>query len=157
MKGEMTKGIGTSRMKDTLIENPQVAAVFNNYPEKMRERLLFLRQLILETAAITEGVGQLEETLKWGEPSYLTPKTKSGSTIRIDWKKSNEGQYAIYFKCTTNLVETFREKYPTEFRYGGNRSIIFNENDEIPVKELSDCIALALTYHLRKKLRKRKK
>jgi hypothetical protein len=166
MKGEMTKGIGTSRMKDTLIENPQVAAVFNNYPEKMREKLMFLRQLILETAAITEGVGQLEETLKWGqleetlkwgEPSYLTPITKSGSTVRIDWKKSNEGQYAIYFKCTTNLVETFREKYPTEFRYGGNRSIIFNENDEIPVKELSDCIALALTYHLRKKLRKRKK
>ena len=94
MKGKMTKGIGTSRMKDTLIENPQVAAVFNNYPEKMRERLLFLRQLILETAAITEGVGQLEETLKWGEPSYLTPTTKSGSTVRIAWKPSQERQTA---------------------------------------------------------------
>jgi hypothetical protein len=144
-------------MKEKPIENPQVAAVFNNYPENMRKKLMFLRQLIFETAAATEGVGELEETLKWGEPSYLTPKTKSGSTVRIDWKPSNEGQYAMYFKCTTNLVETFREKYPTEFTYGGNRSIIFNEDDEIPVKELSDCIALALTYHLRKKSRKRKK
>jgi hypothetical protein len=142
-------------MKDRPIANPQVAAVFNNYPEKMREKLMFLRQLIFETAAATEGVGELEETLKWGEPSYLTPNTKSGSTVRIDWKQSNEDQYAMYFKCTTNLVETFRDKYPTEFRYGGNRSIIFNEDDEIRVKELSDCIALALTYHLRKKSRKR--
>jgi hypothetical protein len=144
-------------MKDRQIENPQVAAVFNNYPENIRKKLMFLRQLIFDTAAATEGVGELEETLKWGEPSYLTPKTKSGSTVRIDWKKSNEGQYAMYFKCTTNLVETFKEKYPTEFKYGGNRSIIFNEDDEISVKELSDCIALALTYHLRKKSRKRKK
>jgi hypothetical protein len=144
-------------MKDRPITNPQVAAVFNSYPEKMREKLMFLRQLIFETAAATEGVGELEETLKWGEPSYLTPKTKSGSTVRIDWKESNEEQYAMYFKCTTNLVETFREKYPTEFRYGGNRSIIFNEDDEISAKELSDCIALALTYHLRKKKKSRKR
>ena len=145
------------RMNKMQIENPEVSAVFNNYPEKMREKLMFLRQLIFETAAATEGVGELDETLKWGEPSYLTPKTKSGSTVRIDWKKINEGQYAMYFKCTTNLVETFREKYPTEFKFGGNRSIIFNEEDEIPVKELSDCIALALTYHLNKKSKKRQK
>ena len=157
MKREVDERIGASKMKDRQIESPQVAAVFNNYPENMRKKLMFLRQLIFDTAAATEGVGELEETLKWGEPSYLTPKTKSGSTVRIDWKKSNESQYAMYFKCTTNLVETFREKYPTEFRYGGNRSILFNEDDEIPVKELRDCIALALTYHLRKKSRKRKK
>ena len=133
------------------IKNPEVAAVFKSYPKNMREKLTFLRKLIFETAAATEGVGELEETLKWGEPSYLTPKTKSGSTIRIDRIKSQEEQYAMYFKCTTNLVETFREKYPNQFKYGGNRSIIFNEDDEIPVKELSDCISLALTYHLNKK------
>jgi hypothetical protein len=144
-------------MKNRPIKNPQVADVFNNYSENMREKLMFLRQLIFETAAGTEGVGELEETLKWGEPSYLTPTTKSGSTVRIDWKPANEGQYAMYFKCTTNLVETFREKYPAEFKYGGNRSIIFNEEDEVPVEELKDCIAMALTYHLRKKSKKRKK
>ena len=113
---------------------------------------MFLRQLILETASVTEGVGELEETLKWGEPSYLTPKTKSGSTIRIDWKKTQEEQYAMYFKCTANLVIAFKERYPTEFKYGGNRSIIFKIDDEIPEKELKSCISLALTYHLNKKL-----
>ncbi len=134
------------------IKNPEVAAVIKAYPQNIRTKLMFLRQLILETAAATEGVGEIEETLKWGEPSYLTPKTKSGSTIRIDWKKSQKEQYAIYFKCTANLVPTFRERYPKKFQFGGNRSINFNIDDEIPVRELKSCIALALTYHLNKKL-----
>ena len=135
-----------------MIKNPEVAAVFKAYPQNIRTKLMFLRQLILETATSTEGVGEIEETLKWGEPSYLTPKTKSGSTIRIDWKKSQKEHYAMYFKCTANLVAAFRERYPKEFKFGGNRSIVFNIDDEIPVGELKSCIALALTYHLNKNL-----
>ena len=135
------------------IKNPEVAAVFKSYPQNIRTKLMFLRQIILETAASTEGVGELEETLKWGEPSYLTPITKSGSTIRINWKKSHEEQYAMCFKCTANLVVAFKERYPKKFRFGGNRSIIFNIDDEIPVRELKNCIALALTYHFNKKLK----
>ena len=134
------------------IKNPEVAAVFKSYPQKIRAKLMVLRQLILETAAAIEEVGAIEETLKWGEPSYLTPKTKSGSTIRIDWKKSQEEQYAMYFKCTANLVPAFRERYTKKFRYEGNRSIVFNIDEEIPIKELKSCIGLALTYHHNKKL-----
>ena len=134
------------------IKNTEVAAFFKSYPQKIRAKLMFLRQLILETAAAIEGVGEIEETLKWGEPSYLTPKTKSGSTIRIDWKKSQEEQYAMYFKCTANLVPAFRERYTRKFRFEGNRSIVFNIDEEIPIKELKSCIALALTYHRNKKL-----
>jgi hypothetical protein len=134
------------------IKNPEVAAVFKSYPQKIRAKLMFLRQLILDTAAAIEEVGEIEETLKWGEPSYLTPKIKSGSTIRIDWKKSQEEQYAMYFKCTANLVPAFRERYTRKFRFEGNRSIVFNIDEEIPIKELKSCIALALTYHRNKKL-----
>ncbi len=132
--------------------NPDVAAVFNSYPPTIQEKLLFLRQVILETASATEGVGEIEETLKWGEPSYLTPSTKSGSTIRLAWKPSQEAYYAMYFKCTANLVTAFKERYPTELTYGGTRSIIFHEDEDVPVKELTQCIVLALTYHLNKKL-----
>lgn len=134
------------------IKNPEVAAVFQSYPRKIRVKLMFLRQLILETAASLKNVGEIEETLKWGEPSYLTPKTKSGSTIRIDSKNSQEEQYAIFFKCTANLVPAFRERYHKKFKFEGNRSIVFNIDEEIPVKELKNCIALSLTYHRNKKL-----
>lgn len=134
------------------IDNPEVAAVFERYPDGIREKILLLRRLILETAATTEGVGEIEETLKWGEPSYLTPKTKSGSTVRIDWKKSKPEQYAMYFKCTANLVPAFREKYSRVFNFEGNRAIIFKLDEEIPAEALQSCIVLALTYHRNKNL-----
>ena len=66
------------------IENPEVAEVFNMYPKRMRQKLMLLRQLVLDTASETEGIITLEETLKWGEPSYVT---KGGSTIRMGWKE----------------------------------------------------------------------
>ena len=135
-------------MIEIQFKNPEVAAIFANFPEKIRTKLLFLRQLIFDTAAKTEGVGELDETLKWGEPSYLTTKSKTGSTIRINWKESLGERYAIYFKCTIPLVSTFRKLYPTEFKYEKNRAIIFNLDDEIPKEKLSHCIQLALTYHL---------
>ena len=130
----------------------EVAAVFNSYPPKIKSKLMFLRQLIFDTAASIEGIGEIEETLKWGEPSYLTPESKSGSTIRIAWKESQKEHYSIFFKCTANLVPAFKEKFPEQFKFGGNRSLDFKINDEVPVKELKRCIALALTYHRNKKL-----
>ena len=130
-------------------KNKDVEKVFNNYPEEMRENLLPLRKLVIETAEETDSVKSLEETLKWGEPSYLT---KGGSTIRMDWKKSKPDQYAMYFNCKTKLVDTFKERYKNEFKYEGNRAIVFNKNDIIPVNELKHCILLSLTYHSIKNL-----
>jgi hypothetical protein len=128
-----------------------VDEVFRAYPKPLKAKLLALRRLIFDTAKTTEGVGALQETLKWGQPSYLTTGTKSGSTIRIDRVKSAANEYALYFHCQTDLVETFRQLYPTQLRYGGNRSILFEAEAEIPEPELRHCVALALTYHLRKR------
>ena len=125
--------------------------VFSAYPKPLQSKLLAVRRLIFETAKTTRGVGALQETLKWGQPSYLTPETKSGSTIRIDQVKSVANQYAVYFHCQTDLVETFRELYPGELSYGGNRSILLNAQQEIPEAALRHCVALALTYHLNKR------
>ncbi len=130
--------------------DPAVAAVFNAYPKPLQAKLLALRRLILDTANATKGVGALQETLKWGQPSYLTTATKSGSTIRIDQVKAAPNQVALYFHCQTDLVATFRELYP-ELNYGGNRSILLNAQNKLPEAELCHCVALALTYHLRKR------
>lgn len=129
--------------------NPEVELVFNNYPDSVRKKMLNLRRLIIETASEIEGIIELEETLKWGEPSYLV---KNGSTIRIDWKSKIPNQYAMYFKCTSKLVPTFREVYGNTFKYEKNRAILFNINDSIPKRELKECIAMALKYHLVKNL-----
>jgi Domain of unknown function (DU1801) len=130
--------------------DPAVAAVFDAYPAPLKSRLLALRRLIFETARTTEGVGAIEEALKWGQPSYLTSETRSGSSIRIDRVKSVTNQYAVYFHCQTDLVSTFRELYP-ELTYGGNRSILLDAADALPMDALRHCVALALTYHLNKR------
>lgn len=124
--------------------NPNVKEVFARYPDPVRGKMLFLRELIIETAEETEGVDELEETLKWGEPSY---RTRKGSTIRMDWKAKAPDQYALYFQCTSRLVDTFRMVFDRTFHYEGNRAIIFAINQQIPVPELKECIKAALRYH----------
>ena len=125
-------------------------AIFDRYPKPVRARLLALRELIFDTAKATKGVGAIEEALKWGQPSYLTLKSKSGSTVRIDQVEAVPGQYAVYFHCQTNLVETFRELYPG-LNFSGNRAILLDAQEKLPEAELRHCIALALTYHLAKR------
>jgi hypothetical protein len=127
-----------------------VASVFRAYPANLRRRLMALRELVFETAARTDGVGVLSETLKWGQPSYLTAETGSGTTVRIDRLKKSDG-YAIYFHCQSGLVGQFKELYPDTFRYEGKRAIVFEPNDKLPKRALAHCIGLALTHHLRKK------
>lgn len=128
-----------------IIKNPKVRSKFQTYPKEIRARIEYLRQLIIETATEIEHIGEIEETLKWGEPSYLV---KKGSTVRIDWKAKMPNQYAIYFKCTGKLVPTFKEIFGDLFRYENNRAIIFELDDDVPKNELKECIGLALKYHL---------
>ena len=133
------------------IANAAVADVFEGYPPNIRRKLLALRALIFKTAALTQGVGELEETLKWGEPAYRTSESKIGSTVRINWKKSEPHKYAIYFNCQTDLVETFKTLFPREFEFEGNRAIVFSESATVPTDALAFCIQAALTYHRSKK------
>jgi uncharacterized protein DUF1801 len=153
MKTSTRKKIAVKR--PTGHSDPAVDGVFDAYPRSVKAKLLALRRLILDTAKATQGVGALEEALKWGQPSYLTTESKSGSTIRIDQVKAEAGQVAVYFHCQTNLVETFRELYP-ELRYSGNRAILLDAGDRLPEAELRHCVALALTYHLSKRKRLQK-
>lgn len=126
--------------------DPPMVAVVSNYPKPVKTKLLALRKLILDTACSTEGVGPIEETLKWGQASFLTSESKTGSTVRIDRVKGADDQVAVFFHCQTNLVETFRALYP-ELRYSGNRAILLDAKAKLPKAALRHCVALALTYH----------
>jgi len=130
-------------------KSPEVAKVFKGYPKQIRDRLMFLCELVFSTVSEIENVGQVEEALKWGEPSYLV---KGGSTIRMDWIRSSPDNYAMYFHCRTKLVDTFKELYKEKFKFEGNRAIVFNKSDKLPVDEIKHCILLSLTYHGRKNL-----
>jgi hypothetical protein len=127
-----------------ITSDPKVNEVFQKYPDSVKDKMDHLRKLVLTTAEEIKGLEQLEETLKWGEPSYLT---KHGSTVRMDWKEKTPDQYAIYFKCTSKLVPTFKAIYGDIFTFEGSRAIVFKLNDQVPEDELRHCISMALTYH----------
>lgn len=140
------------RMRDgstAAITSPDVAVVFASYEADIRYELLELRQLILDTAQETAGVGSIEEALRWGQPSYLTSETSSGSTIRIAPTNSDSVyNYAMFFICHTNLVESFKDLFGDALTYDGNRALLFSVGASRPEEVLRTCISMALTYHL---------
>lgn len=133
----------------TKFSNPEVSSKFSSYPPEVKERLIELREIILNVASKNKEVGTINECLKWNEPSFLTTESKSGSAIRIDWKHKDPERYHIYFNCQTKLISIFKELFPNDFEFGGNRSISFNLNDKLPKRKISKCIEIALTYNSR--------
>ena len=121
----------------------KVAMKFAAYPEPAKKLFLEVRQLIFEVAE-KEKLGDLLETLKWGEPSFLS---KKGSTIRVDWKAKDPDKVSIYFNCNTCLIDTFREVYWETLHIVGNREIALPISKGIPVATLEACISMALRYH----------
>lgn len=142
-------GGGVKRDPVVPFQQTAVAAKFESYPPHVRPRMLALRELVFRTARAMPEVGELEESLKWGEPAYRAVNN-GGSTIRMDWKSRQPDRYALYFHCQTNLVETFRTRFPGGLRFEGNRAIVFGIDDDVTTEVVSRCIAAALAYHLRK-------
>ena len=118
------------------------------YSDAALAQLQPLRQLILTSAAATNGVGALEESIKWGEPSYAPLKRGIGSSIRLAPRR--DGKVSMNFICHTGLIEQFREIYAQSLTFEGNRTIVIDTQKPLPRTELSHCISLALTYHLSK-------
>ena len=116
---------------------------FNSYPSSARARLYEIRALIIDVAG-SESIGELTETLKWGEPSYLS---KNGSTVRMNWSARTPDVVSIYFNCNTILVETFKELFQNTFVFKGNREIVLPLLKDVPIAELRSCISMALRYH----------
>ncbi len=129
----------------------EVKSIFDSYPAAASKRLIQIRQLILKCAAQDDAIGELTETLKWGEPAYLTQQTGSGSTIRLGFKDKSPDTVAIYFNCQTTIVKDIQQRYPDIFKCENNRALLLPVKNPLPKIELSDCLNIALKYHINKK------
>jgi len=128
--------------------NKAVKDRFDEYPDNARVRLEQLRNLVFQVASELE-LGEVDETLKWGEPSY---SVKTGSPLRMDWKLKSPNNYYLFFNCQTKLVDTFRELYGDELVFQGNRAIVLTLSKPLPETVIKSCLELALIYHQRKNL-----
>jgi hypothetical protein len=133
-------------IQDPPFQSADVETRFASVPAPIRSGILGLRQLIFQVAAGSPNVGPLHETLKWGQPAYLTSVTKSGTTLRLGLPK--QGGFAIYVHCQTSIVSEFRTLFPDDFTYEGSRAIHFTDAKPVPLGKLRLFIHRALTYHL---------
>ncbi|RKF18753.1 DUF1801 domain-containing protein [Alginatibacterium sediminis] len=113
-----------------------------NYPATAKAALEQLKALIFDIS-LTYGLGEVSENLKWGELSYGTPHS---SPIRIDWKPKYPNHISIYFNCQTKLVDTFRELYPDDLEFHGNREIRLSLDNAIDTAVIVPCLLMALNY-----------
>ena len=127
--------------------NPAIENTIDDYPEKAKVKFYEIRSLILEVAR-DNGLGDIDETLKWGQPSYLS---KSGSTIRLDWQQKTPNSISVFFNCKTILVETFKEVFGENLVYEGNRILLVPLYKKCP-QEHETCILMSLNYHKLKRL-----
>ena len=123
--------------------NPMIQKVIEQYPKVAQQAFEQLHQCIY-TAADELNINNIEETLKWGEPSFLV---KSGSTIRIDWKAKTPDHIYIFFNCKSLLIPTIRELYCDSLYTIDNRAIRLGLAQPLNKQTLTHCFSMALNYH----------
>ena len=125
-----------------------VEQAFERVPAPVATAWSALRAVILETAANMPEVGPVTESLKWGEPSFSTDRTKSGTPIRLGWKAATPDTVKLLVHCQTSLVPRWRELYGDRLSFEGTRAILLDIRQPLPREELAHCVAMALTYKL---------
>jgi len=127
-----------------------VGAVFAAMPDAVGACLRNVRAAIFAVAARDADIGALTETLKWGEPAYLTQATRSGSTIRLGQSRKTAGRCAIFVNCNTTLADTVRTRFP-ELEVEGDRAVLIDPDRPLP-EAVAPVLSLALRYHLDKRV-----
>lgn len=135
-------------MSDIDLIPSNVASAFAKFSLENREALFAVRAMIFEVAMTDPRIGPVEETLRWGEPAYITRKKRTGSTIRLGVEKVTT-QPALFFDCKTSVVEEMRGQFGALLTYSKNRAVLLDTNSEEAKAALRMGIASALTYHLR--------
>lgn len=130
-----------------------VGAAFADVPAEHRPGLLELRDLILDVAEEV-GAAPVQEVLRWGQPSYVSARPRESTTVRLG--SSNDGEhFALYFHCQSSVLRDFQGMFPTDFRYDGNRAILFRPGEDLQKDKLRLCIGDALSYRAKKPARDR--
>ena len=128
-----------------------VKAAIAAYHPAARARFMDMREIVHAAAADTPEIGPLTETLKWGEPAYLTEASGSGITLRVAWKPGDPDRIGVYLNCRTSLVEDIRTLHPGAFEIEGTRGLMLAIDGPLPTEALDHVARLAQGYHRRKR------
>ena len=128
----------------TPFQMPEIEAAFQGFDESARDQLLAFREMIFEIGASLDMVSRVEESLKWGQPSYA-PAPKTGTPIRLGQSKS--GEATLFVHCQTTLVGDLASLGGHDLRTVDNRAVVLPK-DLTTSPELLTFVRAALTYHV---------
>lgn len=131
--------------------SPDAARCFALNDPEARKGLLTLRALIFSTAEQLPQIGRLEETLRWGQPAYLTPDTKAGTTLRLGPHKA--ARFALFVPCQSRVIPDYIAAFPAWDRIDGTRAVLFERAEDVEPLRHGWLIRHALSYKLPKRQR----
>ena len=128
------------------IADAEVQVAFERFDGAVRETLLRVRAMIYAEAAELPQIGRLAETLKWGQPAYLTPDRKAATTLRLGAPKT--GGAAVFTHCQSSVMAEVQALAGPSVRFEGNRALLLQAGAALPEAALRHLSRRALTYHL---------
>ena len=93
------------------------------------------------------GAGPLDETLKWGQPSWRPMKPRTGSTLRIDWSPKYPSRLSLYVDCKTDLAARMQMLYPDLPENDGQRHLAVALDAPLPEQAIAHLADMTFTYH----------
>ncbi|MEL7100456.1 MAG: DUF1801 domain-containing protein [Pseudomonadota bacterium] len=121
------------------------APLLATWPPEARRAFATLRALCAD-AAVTEGAGPLDESLKWGQPAWRPHKARTGSTLRAMWDQNHPDTLTLYVDCKTDLAGRMKTLYPD--LTNDSRRALTVPLSPLPEDALHHLAAMTFTYHL---------
>ena len=115
------------------------------------QEALWTCRALFHDIARENDVGPLDESLKWGQPSWRPVRPRTGSTIRMGWTDSQPDQLALFVDCKTDLAARMRDIYPDLPRNDGRREIGLSLKAPLPEQALAHLAEMTFTYHRAKR------
>ena len=129
---------------------PDLLARIETWPDPAQAHFVALRGLVHEVAAAA-NIGQLDESLKWGQPAWRPVRPRVGSTLRVDWSASAPERLMAFVDCKTNLASEMETRFPGQFSNDGRRALGFDLGAPLDRDAVWTLAHLTLTYHRAKR------
>ncbi|MFK7835058.1 MAG: hypothetical protein AB8B60_02450 [Sulfitobacter sp.] len=120
------------------------------WSEPAQAALWTCRTLFHEIAEEND-LGPLDETLKWGQPSWRPTRPRTGSTLRMGWSAAHPDRLSFFVDCKTDLASRMRDMYPDLPQNDGRRQLGIDLGKDLPLQAVSHMAQMTLAYHLRKR------
>lgn len=117
------------------------------WSDPARDALWVCRTIYHDTASDL-GIGALDETLKWQQPSWRPVRPRTGSTLRMGWDPQLPERLAFFVDCKTDLASRMRDIYSDFGENDGQRKISADLTRPLPQDAISHLAHMTFSYHL---------